>query len=98
MYRAEDHAYVFGQNSSEADLTLAMPGSGEIEFTVPQLPLLPGCFLITVALHNDTTTEVYDLKERTHSFWVDLNPALPVEVGIVHVPSRWTHTSSSVAV
>lgn len=88
VYRAGDMAYAFGQNSGGAALDCPS-GEGSVDFTVPTLPLLPGSYLVSVAIHNPAVTEVYDSQERVAAFSVLSNAALPLSAGLVYVDSRW---------
>jgi hypothetical protein len=89
IHRAETLAHVFGQNTSEVGLPLSLAGEGTVELSVPSLPLLPGQYLVTVALHDETVKKVYDWHERRYSFLVFENPSLPQEAGMVHMDARW---------
>jgi len=94
VMRGENLAYVFGQNSGQAGLTLP-PGSGTVEFRVPYLPLLRGHYVITAVLHDEAATKIYDCHERRHWFSVFDNPSLPIEGGMVHVATEWKASLSS---
>jgi ABC-type polysaccharide/polyol phosphate transport system ATPase subunit len=98
VYRADNQAYVFGQNSKAAGVDIPLGGSGMIEFTLPELPLLQGRYEISVALHDDDATTIYDHFDRAHSFSVYHNPAMPGEAGTVHVSSIWKTSASPVGV
>jgi lipopolysaccharide transport system ATP-binding protein len=98
VYRADNQAYVFGQNSKAAGLNIPLGGTGVIEFTLPELPLLQGRYEISVALHDDDATTIYDHFDRVHSFSVYHNPAMPGDAGTVHVPSIWKTSSAQVVV
>ncbi|HEX2273129.1 MAG TPA: ABC transporter ATP-binding protein [Acidimicrobiales bacterium] len=89
VYRADGLAHLLGQNSRSRGLVLELSGRGVIEFTVPELPLLKGAYVLSVALHDDPVTKIYDWHDRAYSFFVVDNPRLPPEAGMVHVESRW---------
>jgi hypothetical protein len=91
VFRAGDLAYVFGQNSAQADLRCAA-GEGWVDFVVPTLPLLPGSYVVSVAVHDAEGKEVYDAHERIAAFSVLANPDLPPAAGLVHVPGEWRTT------
>lgn len=93
LFRADDLAYVFGQNSKECGLTLDLDGDAVIEFTVPSLPLLHGSYLLSVSLHDASWNNLYDEHERRYSFKVFRNPDLPIEGGLVHVTGHWDASS-----
>jgi hypothetical protein len=98
VYRADNQAYMFGQNSSGAGVEMQSSGEGFVELTVPSLPLLKGSYLVTLALHDPTITRVFDFFDRKHYFGVRDHPDLPVEGGMFHVPARWRAWSSTVTV
>jgi lipopolysaccharide transport system ATP-binding protein len=98
VYRADNQAYVFGQNSKAAGVDIALSDTGVIEFTIPELPLLQGRYEISVALHNDDVSTIYDHFDRAHSFSVYHNPAMPGEAGTVHVPCVWKASTPAVGV
>ena len=98
VYRADNQAYVFGQNSKAAGVDIPLSATGVIEFTIPELPLLQGRYEISVALHNDDVSTIYDHFDRAHSFSVYHNPAMPGEAGTVHVPSFWKASTPAVGV
>ena len=98
VYRADNQAYMFGQNSSGAGVELQSSGEGFVELTVPSLPLLKGSYLVTLALHDSTITRVFDFFDRKHYFGVRDHPDLPVEGGMFHVPAHWRAGSSTVTV
>lgn len=96
VMRGENLAYVFGQNSGQAGVDLAV-GEGTVEFRVPYLPLLRGHYVITAVLHDGPATKIYDCHERRHWFSVFDNPSLPIEGGMVHVATEWTSRSAAAA-
>ncbi len=98
VYRADNQAYMFGQNSAQAKVELLTSGQGTVELVVPSLPLLKGSYLVTLALHDSTITRVFDFIDRKHSFGVRDHPDLPVEGGMFHVPAHWKASASTVTV
>ncbi len=97
VHRAGDLTHVFGQNTQQAGFPLTLSSEGMIEFTVPSLPLLAGRYLVTLALHDQGGTTVYDWHERRYPLVVSENPALPPGAGIVHVAGRWKALAPPVA-
>jgi ABC-type polysaccharide/polyol phosphate transport system ATPase subunit len=97
IYRAETLAHIFGQNTHEAGIDLRLAGRGTIEFTVSELPLLKGNYVLTVALHDHAVKRVYDWHERRYSFMVFENPADRFQAGMVRVDGQWRTSSSPVA-
>jgi ABC-type glutathione transport system ATPase component len=97
VFRAENLAYLFGHNSRDGGVDLVSTPEGTIEYTVPALPLLPGGYVITVALH-DTVKRIYDYRDREYSFVVFKRPGMPDDDGIVQVASQWKLSATSVSV
>lgn len=97
VYRTENLAYVFGQSTKAAGVDLAPTGAGTVELTIPELPLLQGSYVVTLALHHRAMRKIYDYHERRYSFMVVLDPAMPVEAGTVHVASEWKASPPPVA-
>jgi lipopolysaccharide transport system ATP-binding protein len=91
VFRAGDLVYAFGQNSAQVELTCRV-GDGGIDFSIPSLPLLPGSYVVSVAVHDASATTVHDAQEHVAAFSVLANPALPPAAGLVHVPGRWKST------
>ena len=97
VFSANDGSYLFGQNSQEAGMDLRLDGTGTISYTIPELPLLPGAYTVTVALHQ-MGKRIYDFHDRRYSFLVVHNPDTPTGAGMVHVVSNWQVVQSPVAV
>ena len=98
VFRAENLNYVFGQNTVQADVELTTSGDGVVELSVPSLPLLKGHYFLNLALHDTSGHRMYDCHERRHEFGVTDNPSLPLEGGMVHVPSEWKAWAAPVTV
>jgi ABC-type polysaccharide/polyol phosphate transport system ATPase subunit len=96
VFRADSHAYVFGQSTQGARIPLTLSESGTIDMTVPALPLLNGQYLVTISIERAEVKEVFDLHDRAYSFVVLDNPALPAGDGLFHVPTTWTISPSPV--
>lgn len=98
VYRADNQAYVFGQNSKAAGVDMSLGTTGTIDFVVPRLPLLQGRYEVSVSLHDTDMITIFDRFDRVHSFSVHHSPLLPIEGGIVHVTSHWKMSTSPVGV
>jgi ABC-2 type transport system ATP-binding protein len=96
VYRSGDLAHVFGQNTGQAEFRLPPAEDGVVEFRVDRLMLMPGLYLVTLALHDPTGLKVYDWQEQQYSFIVSENLAMGAGDGLVHVEGRWTPASASV--
>jgi ABC-type polysaccharide/polyol phosphate transport system ATPase subunit len=62
---------LFGWNTDTLDIDLGrVEGSGEVAFSVAELPLLDGTYPVTIGLHSHDEATVYDWSEQRHSFEV----------------------------
>jgi ABC-2 type transport system ATP-binding protein len=97
VYRADNGGFLFGHSSREAGMRLKLDGSGTITFTVPNLPLLQGSYVVTIAL-DEMGKKIYAYHDRRYSFLVVRNPDMFEEGGMVHVDSAWKLTPESMTV
>jgi ABC-type polysaccharide/polyol phosphate transport system ATPase subunit len=97
VFNAANLAYLFGQSTEAAGMSLTLAEEGTIELAIPSLPLLTGNYVVTVALESTETKQVFDLQDRRYSFFVSHNPAMAQEAGLIHVDSEWKVDPSSVA-
>ena len=97
VLRAENLAYLFGQNTIQAGVPLP-PKAGTVEFTVPSLPLFKGEYVVNVALHDQSGRHMYDCHDRQYWFSVVENPAMPVEGGMMYVTAEWSASESPISV
>jgi len=63
-------------------------GEGVVRFTVPALPLLKGLYFVSVAVHNEADTEIFDYHNRMYAFRV-LESA-NVGYGLMRLSGRWS--------
>jgi lipopolysaccharide transport system ATP-binding protein len=96
VFNAATLAYLFGQSTEAAGMSLTLAEEGTIELSIPSLPLLTGNYVVTVALEVVDDKRVVDLHDRRYSFFVSHNPALPHEAGLIHVDSEWKVDPSTV--
>ena len=96
VLRAENLAYLFGQNTVQAGVPLPRK-EGTVEFTLPSLPLLKGEYLVNVVLHDRSGRHIYDCHDRKYWFSVVENAAMPVEGGMMHVTGEWSAWTSPVS-
>jgi len=97
VLRAENLAYLFGQNTISSGVPLPRT-EGVVEFTLPSLPLLRGEYVVNVVLHDHSGRHIYDCHDRSYWFSVVENPAMPVEGGMIHVTGEWKAWASPVPV
>jgi len=85
-----DGVYVAGPNTRDAGLLLdAVQGSGRVELRIDHLPLVPGAYDVSAAIHDDTGTHPYDFREKMLRFNVELgNPR--ESWGIVSLGGQWS--------
>ena len=85
---------IFVKLHSEKLITLDVEGSdpienvkgkGAIEFVVPRLALLPGMYLVTVAIH-DQFMGSYDRREQAYRLRVISGPVI---AGVFYSPHFW---------
>jgi len=89
VYRAANLARVVGRDTRDTGIDHESIEEGAISFTVRDLPLLKGEYLVSLAIHDETFKKIYDWHDRRYSFLVFENPDLPLEGGIVHVDASW---------
>jgi ABC-type polysaccharide/polyol phosphate transport system ATPase subunit len=94
VYRSDNLALMTAQNSNSVGLWLEPSGEGTIEVVIPELPLLRGTYLISVALHDKAVRRFYDWHERRFSFMVFDNRDSALEGGSVQIQSEWRTTDA----
>jgi lipopolysaccharide transport system ATP-binding protein len=65
-------------------------GRGVIELSIPRLPLLPGCYLVSAGILDHTTCEPLDVRLR--AFPLTVSSPRP-DFGLVYVERAWEHRS-----
>jgi lipopolysaccharide transport system ATP-binding protein len=65
-------------------------GRGIVELSIPRLPLLPGCYLVSVGILDHSTFEPLDVRLRT--FPLTVSSPRP-DYGLVYVERGWEHRS-----
>jgi len=82
--------HVNGPNTRLAGLPIeAVEGPGVVEYRVESLPLLPGGYTLTVAVHDWEGLHVYDYRHQAFPFTVDPSPVTSEVYGLVWMPARW---------
>jgi lipopolysaccharide transport system ATP-binding protein len=83
--------HLSGPNNNFAGSPIAsIAGRGMVDYTIPELPLLPGQYRITTAIHDSTGMITYDHHEQRYSFMVRSHSSHP-GYGLVEIPARWRH-------
>ncbi len=97
IYHA-DGAHVAGPNNDAAGFAIKqVVGAGVVDYTLPGLPLLPGLYRLTVAVHDATGLHAYDFHTQHYRFSVR-SRALQRNYGLVELAARWSHHTSDVPV
>ena len=88
LYSA-DGVYIAGPNTRDAGFIVdSLEGSGCIEFRVDRLPLVPGTYDVTAAIHDETGTHPFDFREKVLRFNVELGT--PRESwGVLSIAGEW---------
>ena len=63
-------------------------GPGCVDYTIEELPLLPGTYLLTVAIHDFKGQHTYDHIHRQFTFRVRPG-GVREEFGVLYVPGKW---------
>jgi ABC-type polysaccharide/polyol phosphate transport system ATPase subunit len=92
----ENGTQINGPNTRFAGFTIPrIEGSGQVNYTIPALPLLAGRYDVTAAVTGPDLTDIHDHKHQIASFSVQPTPDLPERWGVVYMPSRWDHQAGS---
>jgi lipopolysaccharide transport system ATP-binding protein len=68
---SQDGTHLTGPNNRAGGLPLGLvDGPGTLRYTVPRLPLLPGRYRLTAAVHDSRNPIAYDYHEEAYSFRV----------------------------
>ena len=84
-----DGVYCAGVNSlmDKYDLGV-LSGSGHVDLIIPQLNLLPGCYLISVGILDNTVGRTYDLHNRAYPFSIMSDRR---DLGVIYLEREWAH-------
>jgi ABC-2 type transport system ATP-binding protein len=89
VIRSDDGVNVYGSNTRTRGVRVdRLEGEGSVTVTVPQLNLLEGGYLLSVAIVDEADRVTYDHWDRRVEFRVrqkDVDPS-----GIVFMPATWT--------
>ncbi|HEY0735707.1 MAG TPA: ABC transporter ATP-binding protein [Herpetosiphonaceae bacterium] len=79
-----------GPNTRFGGLALGcVRGQGYVDYTIDELPLLSGNYVLTAAIYDTTMTHPFDHHERMYTFVVQTS-AIAERWGSVHIPARWS--------
>lgn len=87
----QDGLHMCGPNTALSGLDLTtVAGAGTVKYCIPYLPFLEGLYLVSVAVHNDTETEMYDYHDRAYAFRVvNASGRVKEHYGLMTVRGEW---------
>ncbi|MBK8987164.1 MAG: ABC transporter ATP-binding protein [Chloroflexi bacterium] len=89
IYR-RDGLQINGPNNQLAGLKMGIVGgSGVVRYEVTALPLMPGQYQVTAAIHDSRRSHAYDYHEKAYDFQVVVG-GTPEIHGLVAFPAVWT--------
>lgn len=89
-----DGLHITGPNTRFGELEIpVVEGEGVVEYTIPRLPLLPGRYQISVAVHNAADTRMFDYHDRMYTFSVNAG-GTQEQYGLMHIGGQWRHVNS----
>jgi len=90
----ESGFHINGPNTRFGGLPLGtIQGAGQIDYTIPELPLLAGGYLLTAAVYDRSMSHAFDHHERMYRLVVQTGHVAE-RFGTVHIPGVWRWTSS----
>lgn len=88
FYR-QDGLHLNGPNTRTGGLRLGLvEGSGRVRYRIDHLPLLPGGYRLTAAVHDSLRPVAYDFHEQAYAFRILEGGTIETE-GIIALPARW---------
>lgn len=80
-----------GPNTRFAGVDIpSIKGTGYIDYTIPELPLLSGIYDVTVAVTGAEMVDVLDHQHRSYGFYVQPTPGMAERWGLLNIPSEWS--------
>ena len=85
----EGGLWLSGPNSRFDDVDIpAVHGAGVVDYTISELPLLTGRYMLSVAAYDDAMLHPYDYHDRRYRIVVQ-GAGVREHYGIIAVPGRW---------
>jgi energy-coupling factor transporter ATP-binding protein EcfA2 len=86
---SQDGIHLTGPNNRVGGLPLGMvEGSGTVRYTIHRLPLLPGRYRLTAAVHDSRNPIAYDYHQEAYSFRVVEGTVAETE-GVIALDATW---------
>jgi ABC-2 type transport system ATP-binding protein len=94
--RAADGYVIAGSSNAGEELpTRIGPGSGHVDYQIPEFWLLPGSYHVAAAIMDRTDRHVYDHSPNIVEFDVTAAPGQAASVGAVELHGLWTGLGDS---
>lgn len=82
--------YITGPNTIFSNFDIPfIQGKGEVTYTAERLPLLPGEYLFSAAIHDRTGTKGYDWHDKMYKIRIRGNTK--EKYGFIRIPCAWEH-------
>ena len=89
----EDGVHLTGPNTRMSGFPIdTVEGPGEVRFTVPALPMLPGRYVVSVSVYDHELVDAYDHRERVTTFTVVEGGTLE-RFGLITLHGKWDHAA-----
>jgi lipopolysaccharide transport system ATP-binding protein len=84
-----DGTHIYGPNTRADGVDLGiLEGPGIIRYEIASLPLAPGRYTVSAAIHQGDSPLCYDFHEEAYLFKIQTGDR-PVSAGVVVLPARW---------
>lgn len=86
-----DGTHITGPNNKFAGEDFeAIEGEGIVHYEIPNLPLMPGSYDLTVSAYDHSGTQAYDFHWRAYPFRVNAGGSRD-QYGLFAIPATWRH-------
>jgi len=84
--------HITGPNTKQQNVIIdSIRGKGSVEYTVENLPLLPGSYLFTAAIYDFAGLHAYDHWEQSWKFHVIESEKVADRYGLIALPAKWEY-------
>lgn len=82
--------HITGPNTKKQDFSIpSVEGSGVVEYDAQSLPLLPGTYLFSAAIYDQSGLQAFDHWEQHWKFHVIESETMAERYGLITIPSKW---------